>query len=154
MGAIWPWMQEHAGLVFAVAAVSAAVFLISIFATPMLIARLPADYFAHATRPPGPLDRLRPALRWTLMIGKNLLGGVLMLAGLAMLVLPGQGLLTLLSGLLLIDLPGKYRLERWLVARRPIRRSLNWLRRRLGRDELILPTSPPPANRNQRINAS
>ena len=53
-----------------------------------------------------------------------------MLAGIAMLVLPGQGLLTLLVGFLLIDFPGKYRFEKWLVARRWVLQPINWLRLR------------------------
>jgi hypothetical protein len=55
---------------------------------------------------------------------------VLVLLGLVMLVTPGQGILTLLSGLLLMNFPGKYRLEQWLVLRPGILRALNWLRRR------------------------
>jgi hypothetical protein len=61
-----------------------------------------------------------------------------MLAGVAMLVLPGQGLLTLLMGFLLVDFPGKYRLERWLFARPIVRRPINWLRHRAGRVPLQL----------------
>jgi hypothetical protein len=69
---------------------------------------------------------------------KNLMGYVLIAAGIAMLVLPGQGMVTMLLGIILVDLPGKYRLERWLVARGPVFRSINWLRRRAGRDPLVL----------------
>jgi len=58
--------------------------------------------------------------------------GVLVLLGVIMLVTPGQGLLTLLIGLLLLNFPGKYRLERWLVLRPGVLRGLNWLRRRHG----------------------
>ena len=71
-----------------------------------------------------------------IVIGKNVLGAVLMIAGVAMLVLPGQGLLTMVLGFLLIDFPGKYRLERWLVARPMVHRPLNWIRRRAGREPL------------------
>ena len=70
------------------------------------------------------------------MVGKNLLGSVLMVAGVAMLVLPGQGVLTILVGFLLVDFPGKYPLERWLVSRRAIGAPLNWLRSRAGRAPL------------------
>jgi UPF0716 family protein affecting phage T7 exclusion len=66
-------------------------------------------------------------------VGKNLLGVTLMIAGLAMLVIPGPGLLTVLIGFLLVDFPGKYKLERWLVARPAIRRPIDWLRKRAGR---------------------
>jgi hypothetical protein len=39
----------------------------------------------------------------------------------------------------LIDFPGKFRFERWLVAREPVRQSINWLRNRAGRPPLELP---------------
>ena len=57
-------------------------------------------------------------------------------AGMAMLVLPGQGLLTLLMGFLLLDFPGKYRLEKWLFLRRRVREGVNWLRKRAGSEPL------------------
>jgi len=74
-------------------------------------------------------------------IGKNLLGVLLVIAGLAMLVMPGQGLLTIVAGVLLIDFPGKYCLERWLVTRKTVWRSINWLRKRAGRKPLLSPTN-------------
>jgi len=53
-----------------------------------------------------------------------------------MLVLPGQGLLTIFVGLMLLDFPGKYQVERRAVSYKPILRSINWLRQRVGRDPL------------------
>jgi hypothetical protein len=50
-----------------------------------------------------------------------------------MLFTPGQGILTILAGLLLMNFPGKYRLERWLVQRPGVLSSLNWLRTRRGK---------------------
>ena len=46
-------------------------------------------------------------LMWGL---RNAVGLVLVTAGLAMLVLPGQGIITLLVGIILMDFPGKHRL--------------------------------------------
>jgi len=67
-----------------------------------------------------------------LVVLKNALGVVLVVLGFIMLFTPGQGLLTLLAGLLLMNFPGKYRLERWLVLRPGVLRGLNWLRQRGG----------------------
>jgi hypothetical protein len=61
-------------------------------------------------------------------------------AGIAMLVLPGQGLLTILIGFLMLDFPGKYRVEKWLVSRRRLLGAINWLRRRAGRVPLRIST--------------
>ncbi len=64
------------------------------------------------------------------MLAKNLLGLILLLAGLIMALplVPGPGVLTVLLGLALLDLPGKRRIERWLVARPSVFAALNKLR--------------------------
>jgi len=75
-------------------------------------------------------------MRWGLLISKNLLGCVIVLLGIAMLVLPGQGILTIVIGLVLINFPGKYRLERWIITRGPVLRAINLIRQRSGRQPL------------------
>ena len=62
------------------------------------------------------------------------------LIGAAMLVLPGQGILTILAGVMLLDFPGRHRLVCWIVTRHAVLNSLNWVRRRAGRPELIVDT--------------
>ena len=117
-------------------------FVGSLIAVPWLVVHIPADYFLRRRRL---LDRWQPRharLRVVLLIAKNAIGVVLLLAGAAMLILPGQGLLTILAGLMVLDFPGKFAIETWLVQRRPLNRSINWMRRRAGRPPLEL---PPPA---------
>jgi hypothetical protein len=70
---------------------------------------------------------------------KNLVGVALLLAGLVMLVTPGQGLLTIVVGLTLLSFPGKARLERWIATRPAVWRAINWMRQRAGRDTLEHP---------------
>lgn len=97
------------------------------------VSYIPEDYFV--TDRPGPMRRLRQwaPLRYLLLLTlQQLVGGVLLLAGLAMLVLPGQGLLTIFAGLCVLEYPGKRRLVRRLVQRAPIKAALNGLRRRRG----------------------
>jgi hypothetical protein len=53
-----------------------------------------------------------------------------------MLLTPGQGLLTLLAGLLLMDFPGKYAMQRRLIEHPPILRAINRLRARHGHPPL------------------
>lgn len=48
-------------------------------------------------------------------------------AGLLLLVIPGQGVLTMVIGLILIDFPGKYHLERGLMQRKHVLKTVNWL---------------------------
>lgn len=108
----------------------------SLIFIPLAVVRIPPDYFAHSTRPPGlGIDR-HPVVRAAHRLGKNALGLAFIVMGVAMLVLPGQGLLTILIGVLLLDFPGKYRFEKWLVSRPGLLRAINWLRRRARRPPL------------------
>jgi len=70
---------------------------------------------------------------------KKLLGLVFLLGGLAMLVLPGRVLLTLLVALVLLDFPGKYRLEKRLVRSPRVVSGINWLRRPTGGNHWSFP---------------
>ena len=140
------WIKDHQTILWMFSIVSLAILIASILIIPALVARIRPDYFAHEQRPPSRWAAHHPAIRVLLHIGKNLLGATLMIAGLAMLALPGQGLLTVLIGFLLLDFPGKYKVEQWLMSRRAILGPLNWLRRRGGRDPLqIRPAGPPRA---------
>ena len=121
---------------WALGTASVAILVASVVIIPALVVRIRPDYFTHATRPPGAEENQKPFVRIAILVGKNILGGILMLAGIAMFVLPGQGLLTLLVGFFLIDFPGKYRVEKWLIARSFVRRPIDWLRVRRGRPPL------------------
>lgn len=99
---------------------------------PWVVARLPHDYFSRERRTVWRDADSQPLLALVLGVAKNLIGAVLLLFGVIMLVTPGQGLLTILVGLLLLNFPGKFRLERWLVTRPGVLRALNWLRQRHG----------------------
>ena len=103
-----------------------------------VIAHLPVDYFVDPRRHNGGLRHYSGIVRIGIPIAKNMLGFILIIAGVIMLVLPGQGLLTLLAGLMLMNFPGKFACERWLVRRKRIRVAIAWLRQRSGSPPLIL----------------
>jgi hypothetical protein len=130
------WLGQHETLLWIAGLASLIVFVGSLLSMPFLASRIPVDYFAHDERPAGRFADRHPVIRIALRVGKNLLGAAFMIAGLAMLVLPGQGLLTLVIGFLLLDFPGKYRLEKHLVRLRAVRRPIDWFRRRAGREPL------------------
>ena len=132
------WMEAHWLWLKVLAAFSAVTFVGSLIAVPWLVVRVPEDYFATPRRQSWVVERGHPLVHWLTLIAKNALGCLLLGGGVSMLVLPGQGLLTIVVGLLLIDFPGKYRLERWIVSRPAILRSLNWLRARRGHPPLRL----------------
>ncbi|MEX1033407.1 MAG: PGPGW domain-containing protein [Cellvibrionaceae bacterium] len=124
-----------------VAASSVVVFLASLVVIPWLIVRIPADYFMRAMKHRSTLVGYNPIFVILLKVLRNVVAAVFIIVGLLLLVLPGQGLLTLFLGLVIADFPGKRRAVNWLVARRGIHRSINWLRRRAGRNPINL---PPP----------
>ena len=138
------WSYGHETLLWWVGALSILMFVGTLVALPLVVARLPADYFRrdrHATHHHKP----SAALRLLGLLGKNLLGIVLVCTGVAMLVLPGQGILTLLIGLMLINFPGKRALEQRLVRQPTVLRAMNWMRAKAHQPALELPTSVLPS---------
>lgn len=59
--------------------------------------------------------------------------------GMVMLIVPGQGLLTLFLGLVIMDFPGKNKVIRCLIRVKTIQNSLNWIRRKKGRSLFVFP---------------
>ena len=110
--------------------ISLAMLIATLIAFPFIIVRLPQRYFAEKNRPRRLSRHL--LLQWLLMSLKNLLGLILVLVGILLMFLPGQGLLTLVIGLAIMNYPGKFAIERWLVRRPRVLPALNWVRRRFG----------------------
>jgi hypothetical protein len=131
------WIQNNETAFLWLVASTIITFIATLIAVPILVVRIPPDYFLRRKRHSKPWANHHPVVRAMLMIGKNALGFILVAAGIIMLVLPGQGIFTILIGIMLLNFPGKYRLERWIAARRPVLRSINWLRRRAGRAPLV-----------------
>ncbi len=144
------WIQAHAAATWWLAGLSAVAFVATLIIVPLIVVRIPADYFKHASRHRAPWVDQHVVVRGLLLAVKNVLGGLLVLVGIAMLVFPGQGLLTIAIGLMLLDFPGKYHVERWFVSRKPVLRAINWLRRRAGRIPLVVerPGGQPAQNRS------
>ena len=131
----WPveFVERNPALVWTLVGVSAASVLLVILLLPGMVARLPADYFAASRcRSKGATT----AFGWTKSVGRNLLGVFFVLAGVAMLFLPGQGVLTMLIGLFLVDFPGKRTAERAVVRREGVRKVLDRMRARRGQPPL------------------
>jgi hypothetical protein len=129
-------------------------FLVSLVVTSAIVTAfilwIPPDHFVAKKR--GLQRRITsPFLRVAAIIGKNLLGVLLIVAGLVLSLpgVPGQGILTMLVGLLLLDIPGKRRFELALVRRAPVHRVIDKIRARFSRAPLVLEpaTGDPPADR-------
>jgi hypothetical protein len=126
------WASSNDTLLWSLFATSLVLIVLTPLAVVWAVIRLPSDYFTETRRHPLGSWEGHAVLRPVLLIVKNLLGIILLIAGLVMLIVPGQGLLTIAVALILLDFPGKFRLERWLATRPAVWRSLNWLRKRAG----------------------
>jgi len=137
---LWDWIQINQTGATILVTSSLLLLVASAALLPVAVRLLPADYFVSRYRERQAPRRLPLPLYVAYLMGKNVLGAVLLVAGIAMLVLPGQGILTLLVALILLDFPGKYRLERRVVRYPWVIRSINWIRRRWDAP----PMEPPP----------
>ncbi len=116
--------------------------IVAVVVAAIVLMALPATYFLEGHRDergPG----AHPLLRASGRVVKNACGIILLLLGmiLALPGVPGQGLLTILIGLILLDLPGKRRLERRLILWGGFAERINRLRARFGRPPLVLAES-------------
>lgn len=113
--------------------VSLVCFLVTLFAALATVYYLPHDHFL--LRPQESMNSRKKKWLFKILIAplKNALGLCLLCIGLVLLVLPGQGLVTILMALLLLDMPGKDTFKAQLIANIQVRRSLNWLRSVLGK---------------------
>ncbi|MGI9056237.1 MAG: hypothetical protein ACR2F2_10605 [Pyrinomonadaceae bacterium] len=105
----------------------------------VVMVKIPANYFSsHYTQDFMPNSRW--IVRWGAVIGKNLLGVFLILLGIILSLpgVPGQGILTILLGLIMLDIPGKRPLEARIIKRPPVRDAINKLRIRFNKPPLIL----------------
>ena len=120
---------------------SAIGFVGTLFAIPMILVRLPADYFDTRT-PRHWMKDHHPVLRLSGLIVKNIVGIVFLLAGFAMLFLPGQGVLTMLIGISLMDFPKKRQLEAKMVGQPTVLGVINSMRQKFGKPPLTLAPGP------------
>lgn len=129
------WFKANDEMLGLLALISLGMFLASLLLFPLIIIFLPHDYFV---RPAPNLVTLNP-FRIVLRILKNALGCVLIVAGVLMLFLPGQGLLSILLGISLVQFPGKRHLELRLLRLHGIRSSVAWVRQKANRRPVLLP---------------
>ncbi len=110
----------------------------SLFMMPYVLCKLAPNYFE--SEKPHLMTRIKasPLNKCCYLVLKNLLGCVLIFAGVLMIFLPGQGLLTILIGMVLTDFPGKFELERRIVSNPNVLSAINWMRAKRGHPEIII----------------
>ena len=125
-------LEQNETLLACLAIGSVIAFFGSLIIVPILVAHMPADYFVREEKPFRSLSPLRIVAR----LAKNLCGTLLLISGLAMLFLPGQGILTTLIGITLLDFPGKRNFESRLARLKGVRKSIDWIRRKAKKKPL------------------
>lgn len=121
--------------------ISLSTFFLTIFLLPLVIVHLPSDYFINE-KADGFINRQKGVWRISLLIAKNLAGALMLFMGFIMLFVPGQGILTLLAGLSIMNFPGKRHLEIKLVSKEKVFSALNWIRTKGKRPRFQTPDKP------------
>ena len=104
------------------------IFIFSLLTIKWLVALIPSDYFIKKNN--SEFRSNYPIFWLVSIIIKNLVGYTLIIGGILMLVLPGQGLFTIFVGLMLSNYPGKFYIERKFIAIPSVLRAINWLRKK------------------------
>ena len=116
------------------ATISLFVFIFSLISIKWLVALIPTNYFIKKNMVKS---KKSYSFIWLIsIILKNLIGYTLILGGLLMLILPGQGLFTILMGLVLSNYPGKYNIERRFISIPSVLKTVNWLRKKSNKPPL------------------
>lgn len=129
------WLEAYDHWFALLGVLSALAFIGSLVLVPVVILELPVDFFTRSTKRTSTLSFTHLCARAV----KNLVGALFFISGILMLVLPGQGILTILIGISLIDFPAKRRLQVRVVRIASIQKTMNWIRNKGKREPLEIP---------------
>ena len=141
---MWNWLAE-AWAAFTLtkflvgAGIFALSFTLSLVIVGIVMVKIPENYFSsHYQRDFMPNSRW--IVRWGAVVAKNILGVCLIVLGIILSLpgVPGQGILTILLGLIMIDIPGKRPLEARIIKRPTVLAAINRLREKYGKPALEL----------------
>jgi len=130
------FVRHHENLFLWLTIASVICLIVSPLIVSWMVIQLPSDYFSYPKRQKYQWVNQVPIIRGGWIFLKNILGVVFVIGGIAMLVLPGQGILTIIVGLFLMDFPYKYKVESWIIKRPVILKTVNRLRVKAKRDTL------------------
>jgi hypothetical protein len=121
--------------------ISLVFFVGSLVAIPYILVWIPANYFDIRV-PRHWMENHHPLLRMIGHIVKNAIGAIFLFAGFLMLFLPGQGILTMLIGVSMLDFPGKRKIEAKMIGQRTVLGVVNGMREKFGKPPLVLAPDP------------
>lgn len=137
---ILEWIRIHESALWWIGTLSMATLVGTLIVIPILVIHIPSYYFRRERQNPDSHYHGKYSLiRLIGLVLKNLLGIIFVLAGFAMLLLPGQGFITILIGVMLLNLPGKFALERRIVQQPTVLRAINWIRSKANQPALEVP---------------
>lgn len=118
-------------------ALSVVFFVGSLIAIPFILVRLPTDFFDIRV-PRRWMEDHHPVLRLLGHLVKNVVGTIFLFAGFLMLFLPGQGILTMLIGVTMLDFPGKRKMEAKMIGQPAVLGTINNMRQKFGKPPLTI----------------
>ena len=118
-------------------ALSVVFFVGSLIAIPFILVRLPTDFFDIRV-PRRWMEDHHPVLRLLGHLVKNVVGAIFLFAGFLMLFLPGQGILTMLIGVTMLDFPGKRKMEAKMIGQPAVLSTINNMRQKFGKPPLTI----------------
>ncbi len=146
LDAFFDFLTTHEQALWLLGLVSAVLFVGTALLVPLLIMLLPEGYFArqHGRHE---FSNRHPIVSVVFFICRNAVGTALLVAGIVMLFTPGQGLLTILVALAVVDFPGKYALLERMIRNPRVFDAANHIRRWAGKPEFI--RARPDADRQE-----
>ncbi len=133
------WASMTLGNVLLGVGLFVASLVISFAAIAVVMVKIPANYFSTHYKqdflPDSPW-----LVRWSAVILKNILGVILIALGIVLSLpgVPGQGILTILLGLIMMDIPGKRPIEARIIKRPTVLAAVNKLRDKYNKPPLQL----------------
>jgi hypothetical protein len=139
---IWDWLVRFWesltwGDIIWTIVFSVATIIVSYVLIVIGMIKIPADYFSSTYVKEIKHDK-HFSLRWATFIVKNIIGFLLIIAGVVMIFTPGPGVPTILLGLIMMDIPGKRPLEARIIKRPEILETVNNLRARYNKPPLVI----------------
>ena len=124
------FLSEYTLLLEWLGLLSVLTFIGSLIAIPWIIARLPINYFIRHRQLFAESHSRHPLVARLTFVLRNFVGIVFLVAGIVMLILPGQGIITILIGISFMDYTQKHHLVDYFVRRQTVIRLLHWIRKK------------------------
>jgi len=122
------FIHNHEELILWLTIASVIGLIASFLLIPWILIQIPSDYFSHEKRQKHQWYNDLPILRVVLLLMKNILGIIFIISGIIMLFIPGQGIITIIIGVIFADFPYKYNIEQWIISHPTVLRYINELR--------------------------